>query len=235
MLLLDAGDALWSDRPFTVQSAHRLPIDVMNSLAYDAAALGARDLQLGADLLRQRMAEATFPILSANVVEAATGQPFARPSAILDLAGHRVAIVGLTDAPAATTLAPGFQVSDPLAAARQAVGEAAAQADIVVLLSHAGPAVDAQLAAELPQIDLVVAGGYGGAGDRPIVRAGQAPILLAERPSTGHAGRYVGQAQLRVDSQGQLQDLQWQPVLLDPTWADDPQMQALLARYTAGQ
>ena len=52
----------------------------MNAIGYDAAALGEGDLaQLGIEGLRSRIAEATFPLLSANVYVVATGKRLVEP------------------------------------------------------------------------------------------------------------------------------------------------------------
>lgn len=229
VLLVDAGDAFWSDRPFTVNSEYRLAVQMFNALNYDAVGLGGQDLQLGADLLRQRLDEATFPVLSANVVLSETGELLAVPYTIRDIGGHRVAILGLADRPAQAT--PGLRVVDSQEAARQYLPGLAAAADVLILLSHAGPEIDAWLEAEFPLIDLIVAGGYNGAVDRPFLADGRPPVLLAERPSPGHAGRYVGRAALTFDSAGGLTGLAWRAVPLDPEWADDPRLLALVAEY----
>lgn len=235
VLLLDAGDSLWSDRPLCVKSHWRLPMAAMNALGYDAAVLGSLDLRLGKEVLQPRLDEATFPVLSANVRLAASGDLFTAPYTVRDIGGHRIAILGLTDVPAEPGLSPDFEVTDPVEAASKLVPELAQEADIVIVLSHAGPAVTARLEEALPQIDLIVAGGYGKTAARPSLSQDRPPVLVAERPSPGHAGRLVGRADLRFDGGGQLLDLQWQAVALTPDWADDPEMQALVARFAAEQ
>ena len=51
-----------------------------------------------------------------------------------------------------------FDVADEIAAARQTVAALRGQADIIVLLSHAGESVDRRLAEQVPEIDVIVGG-----------------------------------------------------------------------------
>ena len=231
VLLVDAGNAIWSDRPYTVASDLRLSIEMLNALGYDAVALGNRDLQLGADLLLRRLEEANFLALSANVVLSDTGELLTAPFSVHVMDGHRIAILGLTGQPAPWEASPGLRVLDPLQAAGDHVPYLATAGDVLMVLSNAGPVVDAQLEVEFPQIDLIVAAGQAGTTGRPLLVDELPPILQAERSSPGHAGRYVGQAHLTFDAVGELQDLSWQFVALGPEWGDDPGMKALVARY----
>jgi len=73
-------------------------VEAMNLMGYDVMALGEVDLQLGEDALRQRIAEAQFAVLSANVIVQSTGELFAKPYVIMERGGRRIGIVGLTGA-----------------------------------------------------------------------------------------------------------------------------------------
>lgn len=83
----------------------------MNLMEYDAMALGETDLQLGEDVLRQRVQEVRFPVLSANVVVQSTGKLFVQPYVLLESGGRTLGIIGLTGS---------GSVSDTLAAAQPA-------------------------------------------------------------------------------------------------------------------
>lgn len=73
-------------------------VEVMNALGYDAAAIGNHDFDFGVEALRQRAAEANFPLLAANIVQRADGErpDFAQPYTILESNGVRVGVIGLT-------------------------------------------------------------------------------------------------------------------------------------------
>jgi 5'-nucleotidase/UDP-sugar diphosphatase len=96
LLVLDAGNTFWSSVDLGMRTQGKVIAEAMSLIGYDAMALGETDLQLGEDILRRRMAECRFPVLSANVVVASTGSLFTRPYALLEAGGRKVAVIGLT-------------------------------------------------------------------------------------------------------------------------------------------
>lgn len=231
-MLLDGGDSLMSDspQPLTLESQGRVIIEAMNLLGYDAIALGEQDLRLGADVLRQRIAEADFPVLSANVRLTGTGELLASPYTILDVGGLSVGIIGLTgtspDSP------PALTISDPLAAAGDVLKEVEPQSDLVIVLSHMGWDRNRELADRASEIDLVIGGGLQKPDSQPYHSPTTGAYLAqAELPTSGHAGRLVGLWKLTLNPEGQVRDSDWRAVALDPQFADDQAMIRLLAGY----
>ncbi|HID64009.1 MAG TPA: bifunctional metallophosphatase/5'-nucleotidase [Anaerolineae bacterium] len=232
LLLLDAGNSLLGDRFLGQQTRGQGVVEAMNLLGYDAMALGGGDMRLGLDTLRQRMAEAEFPFLSANVVLSGTETLFAEPYIIKEMGDHRVAIIGLTELGAADAAQGAITVLDPIETASRYVAEISSQAGVVIVLSHMSVEENAKLAEEVEGIDLIVSG----AGQTRLSQAVQNEttgtiIVQAEVPSPGHAGRTVGVARLQIDSQGEIESYQWASVALTPDFADDPEMRALLSSY----
>jgi len=182
VLLLDAGDDIQgtpvnyvalrdSLRPHPVAAA-------MNTMRYDAAAIGNHEFNFGLPALERFVADATFPLLAANVHRMDGTRAF-RPWVIVDRFGVRVALVGGTTPGSMIwdrdKLAGRVAVRDLVRGMRDAVAEArAAGADVVVALLHSGlsggssydtaatgvPAenVTARVAREVPGIDLIVFG-----------------------------------------------------------------------------
>ena len=221
VLVLDAGDALIRDRSPATATLGASSVEAMNLMGYDAAVLGAGDLaQLGVDVIRQRIAQAEFHFLSANVY--LQGERVAQPYRIVEIGIQRVALIGITG----PGEVPGIEIRDPVAAAQSAVAEIGEQAQILILLSHAGLELNRQIAAQLPALDLIVSGG----GPQMTYMAeggGGAPLIVhADVSVTGHAGRRVGVGTFTFDGQGILQAHQWQAVPLDPQILDDPAMSA---------
>jgi 2',3'-cyclic-nucleotide 2'-phosphodiesterase (5'-nucleotidase family) len=131
LLVLDAGNAL-TGQALADSSKGKAVVEAMNRLGYTAMTIAEGELQLGLDELSTRMKEATFAMLSANVIVKSTGQLLAQPYIIVELNGLKVGILGLTNENAtqiktmnigaATTSAPfniedQVSITDPLAAA----------------------------------------------------------------------------------------------------------------------
>jgi 2',3'-cyclic-nucleotide 2'-phosphodiesterase (5'-nucleotidase family) len=221
VLVLDAGDSLVGDRPPATSTSGGSSVELMNLMGYDAMALGKGDLaQLGIDKIRQRMQEAEFAFLSANAYIAGTDELLAQPYLIVQMGDHRVAVIGITGA----AQVRGLEIRDPLTATREIVDQVKPRADILVLLSHAGLETNQQLAQELPQIHVIVSGGGEALTHAAHLELGVPPVVHADVPSPGHAGRRVGLGIWSFDDDNKLVEHRWQNLPLGPEIADDPAM-----------
>jgi len=199
----------------------------MNLMGYDAMALGPKELSLGPDLLRQRMAEAGFPILSANAVLTGSEELVAEPYTILDVGGRKVGVIGLTRAQGAAPA--GFQVLDPQQALERYLPEVREKAGTVIVLTNLEHNAALALAQAVPGIDLVI-GALPGQDPSESVRVPgtNALVVVADKASPGHSGRRVGVLLATLGSDGSLTGESWQSPWLGPAIADDPEMQVLL-------
>src|ERR1044071_8862939 len=99
-LLIDSGDTIQGT---PLESFHNRknnqPPDpmmlVMNSLNYDAMAVGNHEYNFGLKVLEKARSEAKFPWLSANTYDSKTGKPHYAPYLVRDVAGIKVGILGL--------------------------------------------------------------------------------------------------------------------------------------------
>lgn len=232
VLLLDAGDALNGEQGVGLLSKGEVQVAAMNQLAYDGMTLGSGDFVIGWDLLQKRMAEAKFPILSANVVLSDTGALIGRPYFIKELTPeHKVAVIGLTD-PYVMTLTqavngPEVRVLDTTETLRRYVAEVSAQADIIVLLSHLGLDEDQILANQFPEIDIIIGGQSGHQLDPPIRPQPGGPVIA----QAGSLGQRLGLARLDFDARGNLIGWDGQLIFLTPEVPEDPAIAQLLQRY----
>ncbi len=222
VLVLDAGDSLTGDQDPALRTQGKSSVEALNRLGYDALALGPADLALGLAALRSRMAEVKFAVLSANAVNAATGELIAKPYAVRTFGDYRVAIVGLSGGPGSREIT----VRDPLATAQAIVPGALRQAHAVILLSHAGPEVDRKIADAVPGIAAIISGGASGLTDPWRSAKTGALVIRADDASPGHAGRQMGIARLTLDGQGKLSSQTWQRLALGPEVAGDPALAA---------
>lgn len=220
LFVLDAGNSLVGDQDPARASLGQSSVTAMNMMGYDAMALGAKDLELGLEVLRQRLAEAKFAVLSANAVASAMGELVASPYVLQQFADHTIAIVGLSGGDGS----PEIAVRDPLETAQAVVAEVAGQADVIILLSNAGAPTDQQIAEALPAIDLIISGGTFDLTPPTPSEETETPIWQADVASPGHAGRRMGIARLTFDDEGELVEQEWQQLALGPDFADDPTM-----------
>ncbi|MEJ2212220.1 MAG: hypothetical protein P8129_24790 [Anaerolineae bacterium] len=248
MALLDTGDALVTGTP-VIEGQQYIPgqalpvyhplgdqtegeviVAGMNLMGYDAMALGPRDLSLGLEVLRQRMAQAEFPFLSANVVLAESGELLAPAYAVLEVGPYRLGVLGLTRRPKEPIA--GLNVGDAQAAIERWLPEVRAEADVVVLLTNLDLRTASELVRAVPGVDLVVA-----------ALPGQLPGNVVHVPDTGtlavtaeqamerHSGRRVGELVLTVEPDGTITVRSWRSVDMTKEFVDDVEMAALLKRY----
>jgi len=228
--LLDAGDALVGSGKLGTATQGEAIIAGMNLMGYDAMALGPKELSLGVDLLRKRLGEAGFPILSANAVLTGSQELVAEPYTIVDVGGHKVGIIGLTRVEG--TAPSGFQVLDPQAAASRYVPEVREEAGTVILLTNLEYNAALALARAVPGIDLVV----GALPSQYPTQSVRVPdtntlVVVADLATTGHSGRSVGTLRVTIGSDGSLTGESWSTRWIDKTIADDPAMQVLLDKF----
>lgn len=95
VLLVDGGDAI-QDNNLVNLSKGRSAIAIMNKAGYDAMTLGNHEFDYGQDVLLQRVREASFPVISANVFVAATGRTLVQPRMMIHKGDVKVGIFGLT-------------------------------------------------------------------------------------------------------------------------------------------
>lgn len=202
----------------------------MNLMAYDAMAIGPLELGLGAASLRQRLDEAAFPMLSANVLWSADRTYVGEPYTVLDVGPYRIGVIGITrstdDGLADYVL---LEPEDVLAELVPKVDE---QADTIVLLTNLTYRSAGELAEAVPGIDLVVSALPRQLPDRAVRTSPTGSLVVtAEQPLPLHSGRRVGTLTVVVQSDGTLTDESWESIALGPEIADDRAMSDLLEEY----
>jgi 2',3'-cyclic-nucleotide 2'-phosphodiesterase (5'-nucleotidase family) len=230
VLLLDAGDTLYGQQPLAQKSNAKVLIDAMNLLGYNAMTIGDLDLQLGVDILRQRIADSKFAILSANLIVAGENKLLAQPYTILNVDGHKVGIIGLTWdglSPDDPSIKDKFLLLKADIVLPQYVAEVSRQADIVILLSNMGYEEDQRLSSAVPGIDLIV----GGRSRIPINEAWRNETTGTLIVQASLQGEYIGRRTLHIDSAGVVTSHQDELIYLTEDFADDPEMRAFLDNY----
>lgn len=145
VIVLDAGDE-FQGTLISNQFHGRSVTEVYDAMGVTASALGNHEFDFGLPVLKERIAQAKYPILAANVFRKGTRErpDWVRPSIIVDAGGVRVGIIGLATRETAMVTNP-VNVSDlafadggPIAA-QEADALRARGATVVVIAAHAGP------------------------------------------------------------------------------------------------
>jgi 5'-nucleotidase/UDP-sugar diphosphatase len=233
-LTLDGGDSL-SGTPLSDVFQGFLDVEAMNRLGYDAMVLGVHDFDYGIDVLRQRMVDAKFAVISANILNESDGLPFAKPYIIVERSGVKIGIFGLTTAEIEGRVAPtnfvGLNVADPIDTARQMVNQLQSQAEIIVALTHLGVNEDIRLASQVPGIDVIV-GGMSHSELQVPMKVGQTLVV-----QDAMYGRSVGLLKLSFKRNGGagLERVYFDNTLeqMDGTWAENTDYLTWLGGYKA--
>ena len=144
---LDAGDEMQGTALSNVTFG-RGTVAALSALGIDAAAIGNHEFDWSIDTLRQRMREAKYAFVSANITTAGgTARPdWVTPWTLITKYGTRIAVIGLTTTETPTATAPrnvqGLSFGNGAAAIKRYLPEARAQADFVIVVAHAGAVCD---------------------------------------------------------------------------------------------
>jgi len=149
VLLVDSGDTIQGSplASFHSRKNNQPPNPMMlamNSLSYDAMAVGNHEYNFGLKVLEKARAEANFPWLSANTYDIAKQQPHYKPYIVKEVAGVRIGILGLTTPGVPNWDNPpnyaGLEFHNPVSEARKwvAVLREKEKADGVVVAMHMG-------------------------------------------------------------------------------------------------
>ncbi len=153
VVLVDNGDAVQGDTIGTLSNGEYI-IDIMNEIGYDVATPGNHEFDYGMDQFFALTEQANFPYVSANFVDN-EGNTVLDPYVIKDVAGVKIAFVGISTPKTITTSTPKYFQDDNgnyiyafqqdetgeklYAAVQSAVDAARAEgAQFVIALAHLG-------------------------------------------------------------------------------------------------
>lgn len=226
-----AGDFL---SPSTMSSMFQgsQMVEGLNAIGLDLATFGNHEFDFGQEITRQRMRESRFTWVSSNVLGPETALPFGGAVAFVlrEFGGIRVAFLGLTT-PQTHLLskgAAGLTFLGPIHAAKEMVARVRrAKADLIVALTHQDMADDKQLAAAVPEIDLIL----GGHEHTPLdARVGRTLIL-----KTGSDAVALGRIDILVSTGkgGRRVESKWELIPVTDEIPDKPEVAAIVKRYEA--
>ncbi len=209
-------------------------IELMNAIGVDVAVPGNHEFDFGPEIAAQRIGEAKFPWLGANVL-GMDGKPAAGMTALhtMKVGEFTVGFFGLLDPQTETLSSPGADIrfASVMETATASVKQLQEMgADVIVALTHLAFADDVALAREVGGIHAIL----GGHDHDPIVwLAGNVPVLKA-----GYDAHHLGALDLSVEwveSRGK------KTLQVVPAWrlistagvAADPEIKAIVDRHNA--
>lgn len=161
VLFLDAGDAL-DGTPFSIEYMGEADFAAMSVAGYDAMTPGNHEFSASYNEFYRNVRTATFPIVSANIVDRKTGKLALSQYAIFEIDGVKIAVFGLTvTATSYRGAKEGFDFLDAIDAAKELVPQLREKADVVIALTHLseyGLIEEEKLVREVPGIDVIVSG-----------------------------------------------------------------------------
>jgi 5'-nucleotidase/UDP-sugar diphosphatase len=162
VLLVDGGDTIMEDQHLMANYFRGEPvIRIMNQIGYDLAIPGNHDFEFGLDVLAQRIEEANFTYLTANIVPTENANEAAlaltsqlEPYVVLPVLGVKIGFLGLTQPLHGFS---GIQIEDTVRMAQEYVPQIRKEADIVVVVTHQKLARDYEIVDKVEGIDILLA------------------------------------------------------------------------------
>lgn len=221
-ILVDCGDEIHGTGP-AQWTEGRAIVPMLRALGVDILTPGNWEFGFGPDALRERVAEMGFPVLAANVSDAASGKPAFAPTAVREFNGICVGFVGITS-PIVTERMPkrfgrGLRFEDPREVLAPHIQELRRNhdAELIVVVSHMGLAQDIALAQEVPGIDIVLSGHTHDRLWRPVV-AGKTILI-----QSGFSGSFLGRLDLDIRG-GRIYDFRHQLIEVAESVEPDPEV-----------
>jgi len=219
-LILDGGD-MFTGTMISDEFFGKPMIEILNKLGYGAVALGNHEFDYGVPELRNRLKEAHFPVLSANV----GGVPEVRPYTILNVKGLRIGVIGLTVENLAEVTHPknlkNIKVGHAVDALRETLPKVRPQADLVFLVAHLSFEEQIEVAKAVPEIRLIVAGHPHTFGTTQV-----GETLIVE---TGSSAQNLGKVTIRLN--GKTIESMTSQIIPVRGVGKDPEVQAIIAPY----
>jgi 5'-nucleotidase/UDP-sugar diphosphatase len=231
--LLIAGDML-QGTPYSTVYRGEAEFACLNEMAVSAMCLGNHEFDYGQENLRDLIALADFPVLSANirVTGEAGDDSFTQKFAWLEAGDMRVLVIGLTTPETTITTAPrnvvGLTFDEAAPTASAILEEYAEDADVIVALTHLGFENDLALAKAVPALDVVVGGHTHTEVDTP-AKVGKTLVCSAYE-----YGIYLGRMDLDVDDEGAVSMTAYKLIPVTAAAPEDEAVASIIDGFKSG-
>jgi 5'-nucleotidase / UDP-sugar diphosphatase len=197
-ILLNAGDLVQGSPVSTIFRGDPI-YQLANLLGFDAACLGNHEFDYGWAQAAQFAKIANYPIVTANVVNAAGELLTPKPYVILKVNGLRVAVIGAMTDTLNTLTAPKslgeWHTIPVVETVRKYAMELRGQSDLVVLLAHITGGEESAILNSVPEIPVLVTGHIHTGITEAVSHDGR--VLVRVRSY----GEELGRLELKVDTE----------------------------------
>ena len=224
-LRVDVGDAIAGGADFE-RIEYRYIQEAFAKMRYAALNVGWREAGLSAAQLREIKARAAVPMVSANLLDKATGAPLFDTHKIVRCGTWRIALVGVLDPHGlGDALGDGLAVEEMNVALGRLLPKLRGQADFIVLLAFADEAVMANLAQQFYELDVIL-GGKVQQPSQKLVKENRSVILAVTNEA-----RAVGTLNARLLSPGHMDAVKGEVTLVSDRIPQDEEIRALAVAY----
>lgn len=238
-LLIDAGDQYQGTLFYTYYKGD-VSAEFMNQLGYEAMAVGNHEFDDGPEGLVPFLGKVNFPVLMANAD--LTGAPALRAgvkkSTVIEKAGEKIGLIGLLtpDTAEISSSGPNVVFTVPAEAVQAEIDALTADGvNKIVVLSHLGYPADMALAEATTGIDVIVGGHTHTLLSNSSDKAeGPYPTMVGDTAIvTAYAyGKLLGELNVTFDDAGKLIAATGEPILLDASVAEKPEVVARIAELS---
>lgn len=227
-LRVDAGDAIAGVEDFHVIQ-YRHVLKAFGDLGFHALNLGRREAGLSAETLRSLAKDSPVPLVSANVVDARTQEPIARPWLHVKVDGVTYGILGIVDprSVSETGRGDGVQLLDPASVIAKHLPQMKQGADVLVLLAFGKEDRMKELAAQFFEFQLILGGDVPQPSQEPL-RANRSILIV-----TTNQSRALAVFEARLDENGLLNAPKQEIVFMADNIPQDEQIVAHAQAYRA--
>ena len=178
-LLIDNGDILQGQPTayyynFIDTLSTHVAAEMMNYMGCVVGNMGNHDVETGHDVYDRWIKQCNFPVLGANIIDNATGQPYLQPYEIIEREGVKIAVLGMIT-PAIPSWLPEklwsglhFEEMEPCARRWMEIIKEKEKPDVIIGLFHAGKSgnklgnviedASMNVAKNIPGFDIVLIG-----------------------------------------------------------------------------
>ena len=198
--------------------------------------IGNHEFDWGIKAMKEMTAKAGYPFVLANLYDAETGSLLFEPYRIVEVNGVKLGIIGIIDEATPKFVkkgnTDGLVFANPSETVRKYLPKMRADgAQLIVALTHNGFENDKQLAANVPEIDLIVGGHSHTQLDEPVNVGGHTWIV-----QTGKYGRNVGVEEMLISPFNyKIIGFNGRLIKVDKeaNIEDDPEVAAIVKKYDA--